>query len=56
MINKNFWLNKIVLVTGHTGFIGSWLCLFLEKLGANVNGYALPPPTKPSLFEITISS
>jgi len=56
MINKNFWLNKNVLVTGHTGFIGSWLCLFLEKLGANVNGYALPPPTKPSLFEITNSS
>ena len=40
-----------VLVTGHTGFKGSWLCLLLYKLGADVYGYALEPPTSPSLFE-----
>jgi CDP-glucose 4,6-dehydratase len=40
-----------VLVTGHTGFKGSWLCLLLHKLGADVYGYALEPPTNPSLFE-----
>ena len=39
-----------VLVTGHTGFKGSWLCEWLLALGAEVHGYALPPPTKPSLF------
>ncbi len=42
--------NSKVLVTGHTGFKGSWLCLLLNKLGADVYGYALEPPTKPSLF------
>jgi CDP-glucose 4,6-dehydratase len=40
-----------VLVTGHTGFKGAWLCLMLADLGADVTGYALPPPTDPSLFE-----
>lgn len=39
-----------VLITGHTGFKGSWLCLLLDKLGADVYGYALEPPTNPSLF------
>jgi len=42
--------NKTVLVTGHTGFVGSWLCLWLKRLGARVVGYALDPPTEPSLF------
>jgi CDP-glucose 4,6-dehydratase len=42
---------KRVLVTGHTGFKGAWLCLWLHRLGARVTGYALPPPTEPSLFE-----
>jgi CDP-glucose 4,6-dehydratase len=41
-----------VLITGHTGFKGSWLALWLTKLGAKVMGYSLPPPTQPSLFEI----
>jgi len=45
-----FWSNRKVLITGHTGFKGSWLCLLLSKLGANVYGYALEPPTTPSLF------
>ena len=42
---------KRVFVTGHTGFKGSWLCLWLERLGAQVTGYSLAPPTTPSLFE-----
>jgi CDP-glucose 4,6-dehydratase len=44
--------DKIVLVTGHTGFQGSWLSLWLKLLGANVIGYSLDPPTNPSLFDI----
>ena len=44
--------SRRVLITGHTGFKGSWLCLWLTKLGAQVIGYSLPPPTRPSLFEI----
>ena len=43
--------NKTVFVTGHTGFIGSWLVLWLQSLGAKVVGYSLEPSTKPSLFE-----
>lgn len=52
MIDKNFWENKKVFITGHTGFKGSWLCLWLHILGAEVIGYALNPPTDPSLFQI----
>jgi CDP-glucose 4,6-dehydratase len=51
MLNRSFWKGRNVLVTGHTGFKGSWLCLWLESLGANVTGYALAPPTQPNLFE-----
>ena len=40
-----------MLVTGHTGFKGAWLCALLDRLGARVSGYALEPPTTPSLFE-----
>ena len=47
----NFYKGKKVFVTGHTGFKGSWLSLILHKLGADVYGYALDPPTNPSLFE-----
>ena len=47
-----FYKGKKVLVTGHTGFKGSWLCKMLIEAGANVTGYALEPPTKPSLFEL----
>src|SRR5258708_2280469 len=42
---------KRVLVTGHTGFKGSWLCEWLLALGADVTGFALPPPTEPALFD-----
>ena len=44
------WAGRRVLVTGHTGFKGSWLSLWLHRLGAEVTGFALPPPTEPSLF------
>ncbi|MDK2820422.1 MAG: CDP-glucose 4,6-dehydratase [Clostridia bacterium] len=52
MIEKIFWKNKRVFITGHTGFKGSWLCLWLNLLGAEVTGYALNPPTEPSLFRL----
>ncbi len=48
---NNIYQNRKVLVTGHTGFKGSWLCLLLNQLGADVYGYALEPPTQPSLFK-----
>ena len=50
-INKNFWKGKKVLVTGHTGFKGSWLSLWLQSLGAEVVGVSLDVPTTPSLYE-----
>lgn len=52
LLNPKFWQGKRVLITGHTGFMGSWLTLVLTKIGANVSGYSLKPPTNPSLFEI----
>lgn len=48
----NFYRNKKVLVTGNTGFKGSWLCEWLTFLGADVSGYSLKPPTEPSLYKI----
>ena len=51
-MNPAFWQGKRVLLTGHTGFKGSWLSLWLQSMGAQVTGYALAPPTNPSLFEI----
>ncbi len=48
----NFYDGKRVFVTGHTGFKGSWLCLWLHFLGAKITGYALDPPTDPNLFEL----
>jgi CDP-glucose 4,6-dehydratase len=50
-MNAAFWKGRRVFVTGHTGFKGAWLCLLLERLGAQVRGYALAPPTEPSLFD-----
>lgn len=49
---NNFYKGKRVLVTGHTGFKGSWMCKVLANAGAEVTGYSLNPPTNPSLFEI----
>lgn len=51
-VNWAFWQGKRVLLTGHTGFKGSWLSLWLQSMGAQVTGYALPPPTEPSLYEV----
>lgn len=50
-MNLGFWEGKRVFLTGHTGFKGAWLALWLEQLGARVTGYALPPATTPALFE-----
>lgn len=49
-MNRPFWKDKRVFLTGHTGFKGSWLSLWLESAGARVTGFALPPPSEPSLF------
>lgn len=51
-MNADFWRRKRVFVTGHTGFKGSWLTLLLQQLGARVAGYALAPPTEPSLYAL----
>lgn len=51
VLNRSFWNGRRVFLTGHTGFKGSWLTLWLDALGANVTGYSLAPPTQPSLFE-----
>ena len=47
-----FWRNRRIFITGHTGFKGSWLAFWLRKLGADVYGYALEPPTRPSHYEL----
>ncbi len=49
-LNRSFWKARRVFLTGHTGFKGSWLSLWLRSLGAEVTGYALDPPTEPNLF------
>ena len=51
-MNRTFWRGKKVFLTGHTGFKGSWLSLWLQELGADVAGYSLQPPTTPNLFEL----
>ena len=51
-MNISFWRGKRVFLTGHTGFKGSWMSLWLQKLGVDVTGFALQPPTNPSLFEV----
>lgn len=50
VMKPSFWKGKKVFLTGHTGFKGSWLSIWLQSLGAEVTGYALAPPTEPSLF------
>lgn len=49
-IDPSFWKGKRVFVTGHTGFKGSWLSVWLHNLGANLTGFSLAPDTQPSLF------
>lgn len=51
VVDPQFWQGKRVFLTGHTGFKGSWLSLWLQSMGAVLHGYALTPPTTPSLFE-----
>jgi CDP-glucose 4,6-dehydratase len=51
-VNSAFWRGRRVFLTGHTGFKGGWLALWLQALGAEVHGYALAPPTNPNLFEV----
>ena len=51
-LNKKFWYKKKVFVTGHTGFKGSWLSIFLNYLGAEVTGYSLKPKTRPNLYNL----
>ena len=50
--DSDFWRGRRVFLTGHTGFKGGWLALWLHRLGASVHGYSLAPPTVPSLFEV----
>lgn len=50
-VNNGFWRGRRVFVTGHTGFMGGWLCAWLARMGAEVHGYALPAPTQPSLHD-----
>ena len=50
-VDPQFWKGKRVFLTGHTGFKGSWLSLWLQHMGAVVKGYALDPPTSPALFD-----
>ena len=51
-VNPNFWRGKRVFLSGHTGFKGGWLSLWLQSMGAEVHGYALNPPTRINLFEV----
>jgi len=51
-VNPSFWSGKRVFLTGHTGFKGGWLSLWLTSMGAKVTGYSLAPNTKPSFFEV----
>lgn len=52
LVNRDFWKGKNVFLTGHTGFKGSWLSIWLQSMGAKVTGYSLNPPTEPSLFNL----
>ena len=51
VVNKEFWKGKRVFITGHTGFKGSWLVIWLSRMGAKVSGYSKYFPSKPSMFE-----
>lgn len=48
---EKIFKNKKVLITGHTGFTGGWICSWLKLLGANITGFSLPPTTSPNLYD-----
>lgn len=52
VVDRNFWAGKRIFLTGHTGFKGGWLALWLQSLGTQVTGYALAPPTTPNLYSV----
>lgn len=52
-MSNQFWRGKKVFITGHTGFKGSWLTLWLNRMGAELTGYSLPPPSEPNMYELT---
>jgi CDP-glucose 4,6-dehydratase len=52
-MSNQFWRGKKVFITGHTGFKGSWLTLWLNRMGAELSGYSLAPPDEPNMFELT---
>ena len=52
MIKNSFWANKRVFISGHSGFKGSWLTLWLNLMGAKICGYSLKPNSSPSLYEV----
>ena len=52
MMASDFYKGKKVLITGHTGFKGSWMCRVLLNAGADITGYATEPPTEPALFDM----
>ena len=54
-MKSDFWNGKKVFLTGHTGFKGGWISLWLSHLGAKVYGYSLKPPTRPNFFEVTFN-
>ncbi len=51
-VEPDFWRERRVLITGHTGFKGAWLSLWLQALGARVSGFSMGVPTRPSLYEL----
>ena len=51
-VNAGFWQGRRVFLTGHTGFKGGWMSIWLQSVGAELTGYALTPPTQPNLFEV----
>ena len=51
-LNPDFWRKKKVLITGHNGFKGSWLCVALNEIGSNIYGISLPPETNPSMYQL----
>ena len=52
-MNPDFWTNRSVFLTGHTGFKGGWIGMWLSHMGAKVHGYSLEPPTTPNFFSET---